>query len=333
MNRTTAVKVVALCASTMLAATACGGEDVDFEESAEDDSELARKNTNSEDLSLPSLLDKNGFPLKEPLRGRKTISCDAVQNESASKCNRMVDYVAGWYTRNSRGNLKLSRVKGRGDYHFKVDTSKRGNNVTVQSQFTKAVAVHEFGHKIGLTHSIQWEKSNRVTDRKRPYLDETTPLNGHGSGSPYLAAPQYYIKDWLPAREVALYQKPDVYVLKKISDFERPGRSVVIVTPRVWNKRNPNYGPSLYLSWPAPAAGWKSPCRNPNTMKCVAIHSMNNLKGLENTSKIATINEGDEFYDDNGSRKARTGIHVKALPSRDENFIRVQVDFATRSSR
>ena len=236
--------VLTICASAMLCLTACG--DNDIEETAEevDTDEVAGGAGETSALTGAVALG-NTLPAKAPATGSRTIGCNDISPvPEPQKCKSMIGAVTDYYSRNSRGAFQPRYTSGKGDFNFNVDNTASGNTVSLLSQYTSNVGIHEFGHMIGLPHA---EGLHAAPGRSKTlYIDTSSPMNNLSRENAYLNAPEYYIKGWLPNSEVALYNGgTKTYTLKQISNFSGNGDSTVIIAPK-----DVNY--FFTVSWPSP---------------------------------------------------------------------------------
>ena len=259
-------------------------------------------------------VDEKGFPLKRNRSGRATVACI---NGIPDRCRNMVNGVAEFWRRNSRGALDLEYTPGeKGDHVFNVRGSANTSHSLTSYQLD--VAAHEMGHRLGLNHaSLMWRKRSVDAHRRagKSAPDFSTVMNGVAKGLRYLNAANYYFMGWLPPDEVVLHDRKEAtYELKRVSDFEGDGLSAVIVMPSMWNADNPAMGMPVFISFPP-----SGECTGPNISQCVVADFLTLGGG---TRQIVNWSGEEEFYDDT---VAKTGIRIRVLPGGDDKKIKVSV--------
>jgi hypothetical protein len=246
----------------------------------------------------------NILPAKRPRVGRFTVG---FRGDDQERGDKMAEAAAYFYTRNSRGKLNVVYTgAGRGNYVFNVDTSRTHNNVGGLSSYQHDVAIHELGHKLGFGHSKTIYLNTKGRFKGKPANDPSTVMMGTAVGAPFLIAPQYYLKDWLPEEEVALYDgSQTVYELKKISDFTGDGLSTVVITSAMWNKKNPGVGAPVFISFAHLKKG---------NGKEFAMHM------LQDIATRLIVQSGQSHVD-----KVITGIGVEMLENADPSKITIAI--------
>jgi hypothetical protein len=292
----------------MLGLTACGDDEIDDLAEEVDADDVAGDTSALETAVLGSTL-----PRKEPRTGgAKTISCNDVSpNPNPGACKKMIEAVADYYTRNSRGALQLSYTPRNGDFTINVNNSLSFSSMTVQSQYISTLGIHEFGHRLGLSHSTGLHRVVLRSGRTLE-LDLSTPMNGRAIGAAFLSAPEYYIKDWLPADEVALYTGgTKTYTLKQISDFDGKGESAVVIALE-------NASIFYTVSWPAPGN-----CSGAE--KCFIVHRKGavgvgpNRPYLNSPLRELATESGGEF------RITEANVAVQWVPTGQSDKIKVRL--------
>lgn len=246
----------------------------------------------------------NILPTKRPRVGRFTVG---FSGDDQKRGDKLAEAAALFYTRNSRGKLDVVYTgAGRGNYVFKVDTSRTHNNVGGLSSYQHDVAIHELGHKLGFGHSKTIYVNTKGRFKGKLANDPSTVMMGTAVGAPFLIAPQYYLKDWLPEEEVALYDgSQTVYELKKISDFSGDGLSTVVITSAMWNKKNPGVGSPVFISFAHLKHG---------NNKEFAMHM------LQDIATRLIVQSGESHVD-----KVMTGISVEMLENTDPSKITIAI--------
>ncbi len=218
---------------------------------------------------MSSFLDK-----PDRLVGEKSLYCigvhykDLNRYSSAGDCKSMGNQIAEFARKNSRGLFKLN-VKGFSDKvpyngnkknvskaeRFVMNKHKGANMYAIASIFTGphagrsnnvgvahlpgtlvSVATHECFHILGLGHAGEYtiEKNGKI--HLDHYGDKASVMSRYPSA--FLTGPQYYSLGWLPREEVIIYDPETpkkIYTLKRLTDFDAPGTSMVIVPSKYFN--------------------------------------------------------------------------------------------------
>lgn len=229
------------------------------------------------------------LPYQRVLKGSRSLTCVGVlyptdRYMNATRCLHSATNVADFYERNSRGlftlkpfgktietNLepkvvnipiveKMATNQIKSDYYiipslFRHGSNHASNHIAHVCQLTGWVLNHEVGHLLGFQHTGKYLIG--ATGEREGYAQYGDPDSVMDTaGSPYLTAPQYYTKGWLPDSEVAFFDKnTPSYTLKKINNFKKKELSIVVIPPEKWGM-DPK-GKPAFVSY---SYGCKSPC-------------------------------------------------------------------------
>lgn len=240
--------------------------------------------------------------------GKKTLYCVVVQWTnpnigSAASCKSMGEYVADFYSRNSRGKLvlnpmvgsvstgiagtaantsvgeKLTKQKITSDYYIIPNKFYGGDNsglgVAHLSQILDTVATHETGHLLSLGHCTRADHSG--------CCDKGSIMNPDAKASGFLTAPQYYFLGWTAPSEYILWDGT-VTAFMLQNPLKADGKlSTVIIPPQIMTEGG--HQKYAFLSFPPVCDSGKP---------CAALHL---VADPGNSQLIKEVDAGNTFYD------------------------------------